>query len=284
LVGMEKFELALEEYRKEIEKGIVGVLSRAPKNLRDSVGHIIVGGKRLRPIMVLASCEAAGGEIKKAVGGGVGIELIHTFSLVHDDIMDRSEERRGRKCVHVEFGTSTAILAGDLLEAIGLELMGRDGLSEKGTELTKRICEGQKMDIDFESKEIKDEEYFRMIELKTAYTFKCAAEVGAILGGGEESVVEKLGVYGMNFGMAFQIGDDIADTFSSGSSDDLEAGKKTMPVVSGWSFEDALTKGDDLMKRYSERALDSISELEESRGKDVLVALAQRYGRVGGFI
>ena len=84
--------------------------------------------------------------------------------------------------------------------------------------------------------------------------------------------------------MAFQIGDDLADTFFSGTSSDLEMGKKTLPVIKGWNPEDASRKGDDLMKRYSNRALSSISDLEGSRGKEVLVVLAQKYGEVKGFI
>ena len=280
---MEELEIALKGYREDVERGIAEALSGVPGNLSESVWHMATGGKRLRSVMALATTEAVGGDRSDALGSAVGIELIHTFTLVHDDIMDRDEERRGRKCVHVKYGTPTAILAGDLLETIGLELMGRDGVYGEGIALVRDICEGQKMDIDFESREISIDEYLRMIELKTAHTFECAARVGAILGGEKKKTVKELASYGMNFGMAFQIGDDMADTFAQGRSSDIELGKKTLPVISGWSFNDALVKGDATMKRYSDKALDSISGLDDSVGKSVLAALAQRYGRVKGF-
>lgn len=275
---------AIEEYRERIEEGIAEALSRVPENLYEPVRHMALGGKRLRPFLVLASCEAVGGKLKKAMKSAVAIELIHTFSLVHDDIMDQSRERRGKQTVHVKFGVPTAILVGDFLGTIGLELLSEEGLFREGSALIKEICEGQKMDIDFESREIGKEEYFKMIELKTADTFRCACEVGAILGGASNDTKGKLGFYGLNFGMAFQIGDDFADTFAEKTSKDLEMGKKTLPVIMGWSREEASVKGEGLMKSYMDRALGSISDLGESRGREVLVSLARRFGSIGGFI
>jgi len=204
------------------------------------------GGKRMRPFMVVKSCEAVGGKPGDAMAAATAIELLHNFTLVHDDIMDNDLLRRGVPTVQTLYGTPVAILAGDLLFAESLNVMlTSDGDPEKVrraasalTRATITLSEGQHMDMNFEARsDVAEEEYLEMVYKKTAALFQAAGEMGAILGGGGEREIRLLGNFGMNMGIGFQIFDDYLGVTSSeevlGKSvgNDIREGKKTLIAI-----------------------------------------------------
>lgn len=206
------------------------------------------GGKRMRPFLVVKSCEAVGGDRSQAIPAAVAVELLHNFTLIHDDIMDNDLMRRGVPTVHALWGTPTAILAGDLLFAEAFEAILSSGLSDTcarraASSLAKatiRLSVGQFQDMSFEDRPaIAESEYLDMISGKTAALFQAASEIGAIVGGAGESTVRSLGEYGWNLGMAFQIFDDYLGITSTeeelGKSvgNDIREGKKTLIVIKG---------------------------------------------------
>ena len=209
--------------------------------------HLIeAGGKRRRPFLVLKSCEAVGGREEDALPAAAAVELLHTFTLIHDDIMDRDEVRRGVPTVHVRWGLDTAIMAGDLLFAKVFQSLSQTGVPPERVveavgilaEAAVEICEGQAMDMAFERlEEVSEDEYIRMVSKKTAALMRASAMCGALCGGGSRRQVEELGRYGLNAGIAFQIVDDVlgvvADERRLGKpvGSDLREGKKTIVLM-----------------------------------------------------
>ena len=231
------FNIELEEYLKNGQ----------PKSLYDATRYLpLAGGKRLRPCISMLSCDAVGGDVKRVMPFAVALELIHNFTLVHDDIMDKSRLRRNLPTVHIKFGEPTAIIAGDLLFAKSFEVMhdiSDDPYVFKRVNFglincVREICEGQQMDMEFERRQdVLEEEYLEMIRRKTAVLFKFAAEGGAILGGGTKEEIKALDEYGESLGLAFQIRDDYLDmssdegTLGKDIGNDIRNGKKTLIAV-----------------------------------------------------
>ena len=241
----------LKKYSKSIDEEInKSLVTIDPKGLRQSSEHLIkAGGKKLRPSLVILSCEAVSGNPKNALKTAAAMELIHTFSLIHDDIMDKDELRRGEPSVHILWGEPMAILAGDTIfskafEAI-LDTKIDDVSSSRVIEALKtvvdsciKICEGQACDMGFEEKfDVKEKEYLNMIYKKTAALIAAATKSGAILGGGDQEQIEALSEYGRLIGMAFQIQDDYLDVISDAekigkpAGSDIVEGKMTLMVV-----------------------------------------------------
>lgn len=218
-----------------------------PVTLYDAARHLpLAGGKRLRPILAMISCEAVSGNIKNVIPLAIAIELTHNFTLVHDDIMDRSKLRRNIPSVHIKYGEPTAIIAGDLLFAKSFEAIHGipgDITVFKNVEsglinCVRKISEGQQLDMEFEKrKNIAEYEYSDMILKKTAVLFMYAAEGGAILGGGTREQANALNEYGKNLGLGFQIHDDYLDmssnkkTLGKDIGNDIRNGKKTLIAV-----------------------------------------------------
>ncbi|HDQ16038.1 MAG TPA: polyprenyl synthetase family protein [Bacteroidetes bacterium] len=218
-----------------------------PEKLYDAARYLpLAGGKRLRPVLAMISCEAVSGDVCKIVPLTIALELVHNFTLVHDDIMDNSKLRRNTSSVHVKFGNPTAIMAGDLLFAKAFESMhniSSDCNIFKNVEYglidcIKEICEGQQLDIEFEQRKIvSEEEYIKMILKKTAVFFQYAAEAGAVLGGGTSEQTNALSEYGKSLGLGFQIHDDYLDmssdekTLGKDIGNDIRNGKKTLIAV-----------------------------------------------------
>ncbi len=217
-------------------------------NLKAAMAHYpAAGGKRLRPLLATMTCEALGGDWRKALPFGVALEMVHNFTLVHDDVMDEDETRRGIKTVHAQFGMPEAILAGDALFARAFEVVGKTEVSPgqvvKLTDVLAKavrlLAEGQQMDMDFEdAKKIVSDDYMKMIELKTAVLYSAAARGGAIIAGGTEAQEKALFEFGRLIGLGFQIWDDVLDlrsdeeTFGKPVLNDIRNGKKTLIVVS----------------------------------------------------
>ncbi|HDO19137.1 MAG TPA: polyprenyl synthetase family protein [Thermoplasmatales archaeon] len=220
---------------------------REPKRLYSATRHLpLAGGKRLRPILAMLSTEAVGEDWKKTIPFAVSLELLHNFTLVHDDIMDRSDLRRGIETVHVKFGEPTAILAGDILFAKSFEVLYELDIDDAIFKTVNRllidcieeICDGQQIDMEFESRKyVSEEEYLEMIEKKTSALFSCATTGGAIIGDGNNREVDSLSLYGRFFGLAFQIWDDYLDIageegeFGKKIGNDIRCGKKTLMIV-----------------------------------------------------
>lgn len=208
------------------------------------------GGKMLRPYLAFKACEAVGGVGGKAIPAAAALEVLHTFTLIHDDIIDRDLVRRGGPSVHAQWGEPTAIIAGDFLFAKVFQAASKGlrlrGVSEQTivrvvetlAEATLKICEGQMLDMKFERRSmVSEEEYLAMVERKTAYLFKASAETGALIGGASKGMVNLLGEYGRLAGIGFQMIDDVlgltADESKLGKpvGSDLRDGKKTMPII-----------------------------------------------------
>ncbi len=231
----------------EIEKYINRDIPELYTPLKDLMGR---GGKRLRPAMCMMACEAVGGKKKDAVTAAACIEMIHNFTLIHDDIADRSELRRGKPCLHKTYGLGLAINAGDGLFSLAYEALADamrplDAPSSK--ELLRRVAsavtlvsEGQALDIAWvERKEwgLGEADYFKMIRRKTGALMEAACAVGALVGGGAPKQVKALGDFGMGLGVGFQIHDDVlnlrADVKKYGKEigGDINEGKRTLMVI-----------------------------------------------------
>jgi geranylgeranyl diphosphate synthase type I len=194
----------------------------------------------------MTSCESVSGEIQKALPLAAGLELIHNFTLVHDDIMDHSLLRRNIPAVHIKFGEPSAILAGDLLFAKAFEAVLGTSVDFSTFKRLQQdfingiiaICEGQQLDMEFEQrKTVTEQEYLDMISKKTGALFELAGEGGGLIGGGNPSEVAALKTYGMTLGLAFQIWDDYLDMSSTATTlgkdigNDIRNGKKTLIAV-----------------------------------------------------
>ena len=219
---------------------------KEPRELYGAARHYpLAGGKRVRPFVVLRAAEAVGGEPENALYPAAAVELIHNYSLVHDDIMDMDELRRGKPTVHKLWGINMAILAGDLLFSKAFEAVARAEVPpEKKARIldvlvrtSNLLCEGQALDIEFEThKEVTVDEYLRMISGKTGALFQGSAEIGAIIGTEDEEYIQALSKWGMNVGIAFQIWDDVLDLIADEGKlgkpvgSDVRKGKKTLIV------------------------------------------------------
>ncbi len=241
----------LKKYSESIDKEIMASLSTIdPSNLCEASDHLIkAGGKKLRPVLVILSSESVGGSGEDALKTAASMELIHTFSLIHDDIMDKDEKRRGKPSVHMLWGEPMAILAGDTLFSKAFETVLQTETNnvnpKRVIEALKtvvdsciKICEGQALDISFEGKmNVSEDEYMTMIYKKTAALIAAATKAGAILGGGTDEQIKALSEYGRLIGMAFQIQDDYLDVISMEEDigkpvgSDIVEGKMTLMVV-----------------------------------------------------
>lgn len=220
---------------------------KKPTKLYEASQHLpSAGGKRIRPFLTLTSCESVSGDIQKALPLASGLELIHNFTLVHDDIMDHSLLRRNLPAVHVKFGEPAAILAGDLLFAkafaavldTSVEFTTFKLLQQDFIDCIIAICEGQQLDMEFEKrKTVTEQEYLDMISKKTGALFELAGKGGGMIGGGTRSEIAALQTYGMALGLAFQIWDDYLDMSSTATTlgkdigNDIRNGKKTLIAV-----------------------------------------------------
>jgi geranylgeranyl diphosphate synthase type I len=243
-----------------------------PQGLYKASRHLVdAGGKRLRPAMLLLAAEAAGGDPEKLAAAGVAVELVHNFTLIHDDIMDNADLRRGKPSVHSLWGISGAILAGDTLYSKAFQILGMtpvdsDRILQAMDVLSRTctaICEGQWLDLEFERRELVSErEYMEMIEKKTGVLYGAAAGMGAVLAGASKDVVYGLEKFGLLTGMGFQIHDDVLDltapeeVLGKRRGGDLVEGKKTLIIIH------AIAKGRE-PKAFGQRNV-SAEEIEKA--------------------
>lgn len=226
-----QFEVALKQL----------TLPHTPKELYEPIDYTLqLGGKRMRPLLVLLACKLFSNDVSEALKPAIGIELFHNFTLLHDDIMDDAPVRRGEEAVHKKWNSNIAILSGDAMmvkayqnlvqthsEALKpvLEIFNRTALE---------VCEGQQLDMNFEMrKDVTIDEYIEMIRLKTAVLLAASLQIGAIIGGASEEQAALLYNFGLNSGIAFQLQDDILDVYGEShkvgkqKGGDIIANKKT---------------------------------------------------------
>ena len=238
----------IENNAKIVNKYLNSKLNGNPKKLYDAAGHLIVnGGKRLRPYMVIRSCQILGGKSSTAMIAASAVEMVHNFTLVHDDIMDNDEMRHGVPTVHKKFGMPIAILAGDVLFSKAFQIISESKLSPNAnTHLISRlakacvdVCEGQLLDIKMaDEKRIPTEsEYITMIGKKTAALFDVSCAMGAICATNKPKDISNLSTFGRNLGIAFQITDDLIGVMGDPKvtkkpvGNDLREGKKSLPIL-----------------------------------------------------
>ncbi|MDX1283373.1 MAG: polyprenyl synthetase family protein, partial [Draconibacterium sp.] len=203
-----------------------------------------MGGKRLRPVLLLMSYNLFRDDILNAVPAALAIEIFHNFTLLHDDIMDNAEMRRNRPTVHKKYSENTAILSGDAMAFLSYKYL----LESKSNRLVDvielfsntaiEVCEGQQYDMDFENRlDVTEEEYLEMIRLKTAVLIACSLQAGALLADADDGVTKQLYDFGLNLGLAFQLQDDLLDTFGDEKTfgkrigGDILANKKTYLLI-----------------------------------------------------
>lgn len=226
--------------------------NREPYRLYAPIAYTMeAGGKRVRPQLAVIACELFGGNPEEVASAAMALEVFHNFTLLHDDVMDQAEVRRGRPTVHVKWNQNTAILSGDqmLIEAYKLlASVNADKLPKVlhlFNKMATEICEGQQYDVDFETQEqVTLEEYLKMIRLKTAVLLATALQIGAYVAGANEEQQESLYQFGINIGLAFQIQDDILDvwgdpaTFGKAVGGDICCNKKTFVLLSALMMAD----------------------------------------------
>ena len=224
----------------EAELGKI-VYPKTPQKLYQPIDYVMdLGGKRMRPILLLMAYQLFDENIEKAISPALGIELFHNFTLLHDDIMDNARIRRGKKTVHEKWNKNVAILSGDTMLVQAYQLLSnvdKSIVKELITVFSKaatEVCEGQQWDMDFEiQKEVTLQEYLKMIEYKTAVLLAVSLQIGGITAGASKENQNNLYHFGLNMGIAFQLKDDLLDAF--GNSDefgkqiggDIIANKKT---------------------------------------------------------
>lgn len=267
--------MSFEEYincvENKINESIINV-DLQPRQLYDPINYILSsGGKRIRALFTLLSCQAYSGEYKKAVSVASGLEVFHNFTLLHDDIMDNAAIRRGKPTVHEKWGVNTAILSGDAMMILSSNLVAEAPIEMLRSVLTifnntaLQVCEGQQLDMILESVSLDDptntsDAYIKMISLKTAVLLAACLQIGAIIGGA--NLDEQLLIYnaGKSLGLGFQLQDDLLDSFGNENSfgkkigGDIIARKKTFLVSS--AFESAnISQRKELIALYNSSSI-----------------------------
>ncbi len=231
-----------------VNKHLIQNLKGEPDGLYEAARHLIVnGGKRLRPYMVIKSCQMLGGKTTDAKWAASAIEMVHNFTLVHDDIMDNDDMRHGVTTVHKKFGEPVAILAGDILFSKAYQTLVKtkhqaDAVQNMVSRLASacvEVCEGQMLDIKMaESDSIPTRnQYITMIRKKTAALFDVSCAMGAICANGKPNDISNLSNFGLNLGIAFQITDDLIGVMGDPTvtkkpvGNDIREGKKSLPIL-----------------------------------------------------
>ncbi len=238
---MHSFEELLEIFNKELEGYSPAI---GPANLENPVIYTLgMGGKRVRPVLLLMACEAFGQKPDKAIPAALGIEIFHNSTLIHDDIMDNADLRRNQPTVYKQWNLNIAILSGDLMiikayeEFNKLELHTREALTVFN-HIAAQVCEGQQYDLDFENDDqVSLSDYIKMIRLKTSVLLAGALQIGAIIGGADSENAKNMYCFGEHLGLAFQLQDDLLDaygttkTFGKKIGGDIVANKKTFLLL-----------------------------------------------------
>lgn len=267
---------SLSEYQSIFQDYLLeNTFTQEPKELYEPVNYILsLGGKRLRPLLALMGCELFDTNITKALPIATTVEIFHNFTLLHDDIMDAAPLRRGKPTVHARYGINTGILSGDVMLIYAYSFLNKISdavLAQKlhtiFNQMAIEVCEGQQYDMNFETRnDVTIPEYIRMIELKTSVLIAAAFQMGALVGGADDEVARHLYEFGRNVGIAFQIQDDILDTFGDPEKfgkkvgGDIIQNKKTFLVLKSYELADA-TLSDSLHQLMNTPTTDEFEKI-----------------------
>jgi len=269
--------LTIEEYRSQFLSYLNDFQSpSSPKNLYEPVSYILgLTGKRVRPILTLLTCDIFNNKYSDALDAALAVEVFHNFSLVHDDIMDEANIRRGNETVHKKWDLSTAILSGDVMLILAYQLFENYNgdtfvsLAKLFSKTAIEVCEGQQMDIDFSKKDnVSSEEYLKMIEYKTAVLIGASMKMGAIVAGASIKDQNNIFEFGKNLGLAFQIQDDYLDTFGEEEKfgkkigGDILENKKTLLFIKAKQLLN-FKENEKLTELYSSKSIDDESKIQE---------------------
>ncbi len=240
-----------EELKDIVNRAILNItFEDGADRLYEPVKYILSsGGKRIRPVMTLMACNLFSDSIDSAIVPSVGLEVFHNFTLVHDDIMDRSVLRRGSETVHKKWNESQAILSGDVMAFVANDCIAQapavcmPEVLRIYNKLAREVCMGQQMDMDFETTPyVSHNDYLRMVELKTAVLIAGSLKIGALIGGANKTDGDLIYSFGQNLGLAFQVQDDILDTFGDPQifgkkiGGDIVANKKTLLLIKAYEL------------------------------------------------
>ena len=270
----------IPEYRSEINNGLADIYPRGPISLTKPVAYVLNGGgKRLRPLLTIFSAEACGGTKSSVFSAALAVEVLHNFTLVHDDIMDQDSIRHGQETVHNKWDDGVAILTGDAMLSLALRLLNKTPVE---SHLQMKIfidgllavCEGQALDKEFENQSsVSLDDYIKMIDLKTGHLIGLAAELGAVSTGMDSEICEKVRDYGRLIGRAFQIQDDYLEIFSNsfnmGKSleSDIVLGKKTFLMIQALEKDtDIINSALELARNNFEKGIGNIRSYLENEG------------------
>lgn len=270
---MYSFPECLEIINKEIDQ--LTFEKEKPAELYEPIRYILgLGGKRIRPALVLMACNLYNDSVEDAIAPALAIEIFHNFTLIHDDIMDNAPLRRNKHTVHEKWNENVAILSGDAMQILAYRFLCQGKLQylkkllDIFNQTAIEICEGQQFDMNFAKRtEVTLAEYLRMIELKTSVLLAASLKMGAISGGAPEAEAQKLYEFGRNLGLAFQIQDDYLDTYANQDNfgktigGDIAENKKTFLLIKALE----LAKGEQnniLMRAISNQIADSEIKFE----------------------
>ena len=244
---------SFQEYLDTVNQAIAAIpYPQQPSQLYEPIAyHMALGGKRIRPVLTLMACDAMGGDATAAIDAAVGLEMFHNFTLLHDDVMDNADVRRGKVTVHRRWNDNTAILSGDTMLTIATQYVARCrnwDVMDLFNKTAIEIYEGQQWDMDYENRnDVTVEEYINMIRLKTSVLLGCALKAGALVAHADEEQAGMLYEAGVNMGLAFQLRDDVLDvwgdpiTFGKEIGGDIMNNKKTYLLINAMQ----LAQGDD---------------------------------------
>lgn len=244
-----------------------------PRELYDPLAYMLsLGGKRLRPVLVMMAGDLFGGNAEKVVPAALAVEVFHNFTLVHDDIMDKADIRRGKPTVHKKWNETVGILSGDLMMIKATQLLCETETTrlkemlEVFNNTAVEVCEGQQIDMNFETRsDVSVDEYIQMITLKTAVLLGAALKLGALVANASDEQAGHLYEFGKNIGIAFQIQDDILDSFGEGDKvgkkigGDIAANKKTLLLIK------AFEKADTLLRQEMEQLMHNSMVSEQQK-------------------
>ena len=269
-----ELEIRSESYILRFDKALIKVFDNHQwSSFHEPLLYATHGGKRIRPLILMLAAEAVGVPSTKTDLASVAVELLHTESIIHDDIIDEQIKRRDRDSFHKRYGNNTSILTADFVFGIILEIASRYNDPRVAKELSLaaiKMCEGEQRELSMNSRKVPWVEYLTVISEKTAALFQTSSKLGAIIGGGNEEEIDGLAGFGVNLGIAYQIHDDILDwetdkKFSNDMNMDNEIQENEYIT---------LTKLKEMANVYAENAKNSLDVIKDSEQKEFLHDLA----------
>ena len=278
--------LTITELTEKINRHLAELqFTRQPQGLYDPVAYVLsLGGKRIRPLLMLMAYNLYREDVERIFPQATGIEVYHNYTLLHDDLMDKADRRRGKPTVHKVWNENTAILSGDAMLVLAYQFMAQCP-AEKLKEVMDlfsltalEICEGQQMDMDFETrKDVTEAEYIEMIRLKTSVLLSCSLKMGALLAGASDDDAQHLYDFGIRLGLAFQLKDDLLDVygnpevFGKNIGGDILCNKKTYLLIKAFELADpaqrqALEKWMDADTHAPEEKISAVTALYDEIG------------------